>query len=247
MNYTDIFNKRGYLYNQAHKLCPGARNIERELLLNLLKLAPQDIVIDAPAGGGFVVEALQSKVSQTICIEPSHEFASEIPSNLQVFNTPINKIPLPACFATKYISLAGLHHLSREDVRTTFSEANRLLQPDGIIAVADVQDNTAPAKFLNGPVDQYSHTGHRGNFFKSGELKQLLIDSGFRNVHEQYHQFDWVFESRSQMITFVTLLFGMSKASANEVESLIDQHLNVNLDEDKATLTWGLAYASGTR
>ena len=111
MNYTDIFNARGHSYNLAHAVCPSARHPERQLLLNLLKLKPQDIVLDVPAGGGFVAEALQEHVLKTICIEPSPEFARSIPPGLQTHSTPIYKTGLPACFATKYASLAGLHHL----------------------------------------------------------------------------------------------------------------------------------------
>jgi hypothetical protein len=247
MNYTDIFNARGHSYNLAHAVCPRARHIERHLLLKLLKLNPQDIVIDAPAGGGFVAEALQGRVLKTICIEPSPEFARSIPLSWQTHCEPIYKTTLAKACATKYASLAGLHHQSPEDLKATFAEAYRLIRPAGIIAVADVKACSKQALFLNGPVDRYTDTGHQGKFFETGKLSEYLRDAGFSNVQEQHHEFDWVFDTQDQMFAFVKMLFGMTKATLDQVAEAINEYLNPYVQINKATLTWGLTYASGAK
>jgi cyclopropane fatty-acyl-phospholipid synthase-like methyltransferase len=247
MNYTDIFNARGDSYNQAHMLFPSARHIERQLLLNLLDLKPKDIVIDAPAGGGFVSEALQEHVMKTICIEPSPEFARSIPISWQTHCEPIYKTTLATASATKYASLAGLHHLSPEDMKATFAEAYRLLQPAGIIAVADVKTCTKQAQFLNGPVDRYTDTGHQGKYFETGKLSEYLRDAEFSNVQEQHHEFDWIFDTQDQMFAFVKMLFGMTKATLDQVAEAINEYLSPHVQIHKATLTWGLTYASGAK
>jgi hypothetical protein len=247
MNYTDIFNARGHSYNLAHAVCPSARHIERQLLLNLLKLKPQDIVIDAPAGGGFVAEALQEHVMKTICIEPSPEFARSIPLGLQTHSTPIYKTGLPAYFCTKYASLAGLHHLRLIELEATFAEAYRLLQPAGLIALGDVKARSKQAQFLDGPVDRYTETGHQGEYFEPGQLSHYLQEAGFSNVQEQHHEFDWVFETQDQMFAFVKILFGMTKATLDQVAEAINEYLSPNVQSHKATLTWGLTYASGAK
>lgn len=247
MNYTDIFNTRGASYNSAHILCPAARKNERQILLDLLEIEPDDIVIDAPAGGGYVAEALEGRVAQIYCIEPSAEFAKSMPSYWRIYSCPIYHTPLPAACANKYASLAGLHHLTSEELDATFKEAYRLLRSHGILAVADVKANSPQAAFLNGPVDRYTKTGHNGIFFSEGKLSQLMQSAGFRETKEEYRQFDWIFDDDTHMVLFVKQLFGMINATIEQVAQAIRQTLETKTVNGKTTLTWGLVYASGIR
>ncbi|HET6726293.1 MAG TPA: hypothetical protein VFH85_09855 [Gammaproteobacteria bacterium] len=50
--YVDIFNARGDHYNEAARIQPLARDVERRILIDLLKVERQHYICDAPAGGG---------------------------------------------------------------------------------------------------------------------------------------------------------------------------------------------------
>lgn len=247
MNYTDIFYSRGASYNQANIMLPEVRKIERDLLLELLKISAHDVVIDAPAGGGYVSEALVNNVTQIFSIEPSVVFAQDMPKYLQRICSPIYQIPLPSGGANKYASLAGLHHLSGDEIQATFKEAYRLLAPSGILAVADVKANSHQALFLNNPVDQFTETGHTANFFEDGQLTEMMQQAGFKEASECYKKFHWIFDNREQMIYFVKNLFGMTRASFSQVEEAINTYLNPKISFDRVTLSWGLIYASCIR
>ena len=79
-SYVDIFSYRGHKYNEASELAPMARNEERALLLQMADLRSNLLVLDAPAGGGYVQDALLGSglypLLRVINVEPSKEFAS---------------------------------------------------------------------------------------------------------------------------------------------------------------------------
>lgn len=246
-SYEKIFDKRGHTYNRAHVLCPNAREQERKTLIDLLDLIDTDIVIDAPAGGGYVADAIHDKVKKVICIEPSTQFASVMPTYYEIINCPIYKTPIESSCATKYSSLAGLHHLNEHELNRTFSEAHRLIKQGGKCVIADVKKGSLQDAFLNGPVDRYTITGHNGRFFEEGELSYFLEKSGFSSITEEFHVINWSFQSESTMYTFVKNLFGLIKASDSDIKSIVNDSLKIKTNEGECVLEWGLTYATGIR
>ncbi|MEM7280726.1 MAG: class I SAM-dependent methyltransferase, partial [Pseudomonadota bacterium] len=162
-DYVDTFDSRGDLYNHAAEINRNARDQERRYLVDLLKIQSHHLVCDAPAGGGYLAEGLVDLVEsprQITCVEPSRQFAQPIPEKFKRLLAPIHNIPCDkACF-DRVGSLAGLHHL--KDKQSFFDECNRILKPGGLVAFADVLADTSVARFLNGPVDQFTETGHKG-------------------------------------------------------------------------------------
>lgn len=247
LGYKDIFDARGKSYNMASRICPSARETERQILVDLLKPCAGEQIIDAPAGGGYLAEALHQAGSIPLCVEPSEEFASALPGDFETFIAPVFSLPFEDGFADKFGSLAGLHHLSTDELLQFFSEAYRVLKPGAVMAVADVLAGSDVARFLNGPVDKYTQTGHDGYFFKEGDFTRYLEDAGFQVESERYHEYAWSFPDDQTMTLYMKKIFGLDRADLDTVYQLVHDYLRVGRDSSGVHVGWGLLYASGIK
>jgi ubiquinone/menaquinone biosynthesis C-methylase UbiE len=247
-DYVDIFDARGDLYNEAASIATGARDVERQLLIDVLRVEPPHVVCDAPAGGGFLADAVGELVhesGQVICVEPSKKFAEKIDSAFVQHIAPLHDLPLGDATVDRVGSLAGLHHL--RDKSEFFCEAYRILHPGGWFAVADVLDETPAAEFLNGPVDRYTATGHQGIFLQENEGSRLLVSSGFTQVSENHRRFHWGFSSVDQLVCYCKVLFGMVEATEAQVHDALTRIFAIEHADGEVRLPWSLVYAVGQK
>jgi len=244
--YTRIFEARGGSYNAAHALVPEAREIERSLLLDRVDPRPGLRVLDVPAGGGYVADGLRLRRPDlsVVCVEPAAAFAAGIDAGHARVRGALQRLPFgDACF-DRVASLAGTHHL--EDRLAFFRECRRVLRPGGRFAVADAAADTPVARFLNGPVDRFTTTGHDGRFFAAGEAADLLVRSGFASAAEEHVPYVWTFPDRHTMVRYCRLLFGLVRAREAEVDEALHAHFAITEDTDgRARLPWSLVYATG--
>ena len=247
-SYLDTFEARGDLYNDAADINPQTRLIERQLLIDLLRVEPHHTVCDAPAGGGYLAEGLLDLIEdskQIICVEPSKKFSEAIDTVFTKYISPLHRMPLENESVDRVGSLAGLHHLG--DKSKFFKEAYRVLKPTGVFAVGDVLDKTPVARFLNGPVDFYTATGHHGIFLQKGECSELLSSAGFTQVSEEQRSFHWTFRSIEQMVKYCRSLFGMVEATEQQVYDAITCYLSVEYTDSAVKLPWSLVYGVGLK
>lgn len=247
-DYTRTFDTRGGDYNQAGRMCPDARRIERRLLIDRLRLDGDLVVCDVPAGGGYLADGIVEESTfsgRVICVEPSHAFAKGIDERHERHVAPLEALPLADVSVDRVGSLAGLHHL--DSPAAFFDEAFRVLKPGGRIAVADALDGSPQAVFLNDAVNRLTHTGHEGRFFARGAFAAMLADAGFTDIEERHESFAWTFTSVEQMATYCRTLFGMFKADAAQVRAEIEAVLPVRTIDAGVELGWSLLYASGVR
>lgn len=247
-SYLTTFEARGDLYNEASRIEPRAREVERALLIERLRLAPGLRVLDAPAGGGFLADGLRAQwpdLDRVICVEPSLRFAQGLAPVHERFVAPLHALPLPEASVDRVGSLAGLHHM--EDKPPFFAEALRVLRPGGVFALADVMQGTPVAAFLNGPVDRWTHTGHDGRFLQEGDASAWLRAAGFVEVVECHLACPWHFGSLGAMARYCRLLFGMVRADEETVAQDLVSHFRVECDVQGARLPWSLVYAVGVK
>src|SRR5688500_11826172 len=95
--YQAIFNIRGQLYNAATRLCPAARETERQLLLQALELNPGHLLCDAAAGGGYLAERAAEVLppAHIFCTDPSFELVRDLDPHFSRVVSAIERIPLP--------------------------------------------------------------------------------------------------------------------------------------------------------
>ena len=240
-NYDDVFSARGDLYNHATLACPGARETERRLLLELLAPRAGERVADAPAGGGYMAEAIRDAGAEVVCIEPSPRFAEGIAGRFETVLCPLDAINLPDASVDRVASLAGLHHL--EQPERFFDEAARILRPGGTLAVADVQRHTPVATFLNGPVDRWTDTGHAGRFFAQGDFAAMSHRAGLAHTRELFRSFTWDAPDEATLVSFCHGLFGMTRATREQVDTALRSGPGIWSDDGGAHLNWSLLYA----
>ena len=235
------------MYKEADRLAPEARARERELLLDRMNLEWDHVVCDVPAWGGYLAQGIQ-RPSRVYCIEPTIEFLTDAPYHV-IRAHPV-KIPLDSGIADRVGSLVGLHHYTLKTRRAVVQEMVRLLKPGGTLVIAEVLDDSAVARFLNGPVNTLSNRGHRGEFFKSGECTQLLTDCGLTDVTETFEDSFWSFDSTEQLAAYCYQLFGMVKAAPGVVWNAIQAHFSFSraeMSQGMVRLPWPLLYGVGTK
>ena len=245
--YTDVFDVRGESYNSAMEIFPNAREQERAILIDMLAPKSGEHILDAPAGGGYLADGLYEVGAIPVCVEPSEEFAKPLGGRYETYNTDIFLIPDFERPLDKAGSLAGLHHLSREQILSFLKGCHRSIKNDGLIAIADVLAGSPVAAFLNGPVDEWTLTGHEGEFFQRGEFFSLLTEAGFKNVEESFREFYWKFPTFDGLVTFCQQLFGLVKAEKAAVASTLSELLGVEELEDGFGLRWSLLYAKAEK
>lgn len=247
-DYVRTFDTRGDSYNNASSIAPNAREEERAILIAMLRAGPDDVVCDVPSGGGYVADGIRPLLKdprQIVCVEPSPVFAKGLDPAYRVHVGPIDRWPLADASVDRVASLAGLHHLDSK--ASLFHEAARALRPGGRMAVGDAMDATPVARFLNGAVDRYTTTGHDGRFLQPGELERLLKGAGFVDVVEVHRRYHWRFESAGQMARYCRALFGMVKASEDEVRFALEADFAVEKNGSGVMLPWSLSYASARK
>ena len=242
--YEEIFNARGHLYNEATTSSPAAREAERAALITRMDLAPGQNICDLPAGGGYLADGIYRVFGEEIkiiCVEPAERFGAAIHPAFQIIHQPLDSLPLPDASFDRIGSLAGLHHVA--DRTACYREWHRVLKPGGKIVIADVQEGTGPAGFLNEFVHEHSPGGHVGKFFKPGDFTTDLEKAGFTEVSEELVDVSWRFESTEEMIHFCKILFAVELADHGQVQAAIHRHLGFREDHGATLMNWSLRYA----
>jgi len=238
-SYHDIFSARGQRYHRAMRDWPGARAAELQLLPRVLGVRDGDVLVDAPAGGGYLARHLTPGV-RYIAVDPVGEFFRRCPGKQgsDRLHCPLDAIGLRDSTADVVVSLAGLHH--EPCLPAIFAEFHRLLRPGGRLGVAEVAAGSAPARFLNGFVDACNSLGHEGNFLDEG-VTELLQAAGLVDVSLESAPLEWRFSDPAAMAVFTSALFGIDRAGDEQVIDGIDRLLGTRpLDDGGIAMRWEL-------
>lgn len=242
--YSEIFDIRAQMYHRAMERFPSVRR--HEFMLPLSKLAPfsQGVLVDVPSGGGYLGHYLSEKVT-LCCLEPSEEFSVICGMNgYSSMHYTADSFPLKDEFADGLISIAGLHHI--KDKVTFFSEAYRVLKNGSRACFTDVKAGSSVALFLDDIVDRYTSTGHYGYYLSDHTLDEIQ-KGGFTDVEVSTLSYPWVFDDVESMVEFCKLLFGMEKASLDQVHNGIEKYLTYTDCEGHVFLDWQLEFFTATK
>ena len=236
--YGEIFAVRAGSYQHAMEKMPHARDREFLAMIEPLGDIAGGTLCDMPAGGGYLHRYLPPGV-RYIAVEPSAIFISRCPQGLdcQAVQSPIEQVPLDSGSVDHIVSLAGLHHCP--NLGSVFREMRRLVRTGGTVVIADVEEDTGPARFLNVYVDAHNPLGHRGTFL-DGTTSRLLHEAGLKPVADELVEIPWRFDDARQAGIYCMALFGLEGVSAENVAHAMETYLGAFGGPGHCTVKWQL-------
>ena len=239
--YDEIFRERADGYHAAMAAFPAARREEFEHAVAGLDLLPGCTVCDVPAGGGYLSHYVSQGID-CLFLETSDLFAAHCPrgERYRVLQTSLEQLPLAPASVERVLSLAAMHHV--KDKPRCVREFQRVLVPGGIAVVADVEEGTGTAAFLNGFVDRFNSMGHDGRFLNA-DFYEGVEACGLRLLEVRRPALQWHFGNREDMVAFCTQLFGLDLAKPADVNTGIDAYLGCQSTAAGVVLYWQLSYA----
>ncbi|CCK77914.1 MAG: class I SAM-dependent methyltransferase [Oleispira antarctica] len=244
-SYQAIFNQRADAYHQAMLNWPEARNQEFLAILQDLPINSATHILDIPAGGGYLANYLPNDI-RLHHLETSELFAtlfqqhchsgSQHPLSL----CTLDELPEEDNSIDIAVSLAGLHHTKNK--QPLFDELYRCLNPGGLFVLADAEDTSATARFLDGWVSDHNTMGHNGWYLNQHTIQQLK-NSGFECINQENRDYHWVFNSQLQAGEYCKLMFGIDRADEREVSDALAKELGFDvLNDGRIGLRWQLHF-----
>lgn len=239
-SYREIFDQRGSRYDWAMQKYPDARNREFEYLIDPLALKDGDLMLDLPAGGGYLANYIKPDVTLIPCDACRTFLAAKQARSNVIANA--NALPFrDACFDA-LASLAGLHH--EQNLEVLFTEFHRVLKPGGRFCIADVKAGSAVSTFLDNTVDRFNSHGHEGNYLQASSLAKIE-QAGLTITEHKVIDFHWQFKDIEALLEFCQNLFGLDLFRREEFLNETDRILGIKEQQQGVVLNWQLYYIWG--
>ncbi len=242
-SYQQIFQQRGLQFAQACQQYAAAIQDELNHFIRFADLHPSDVVLDAAAAGGFLSQHLQQHHDQVIALDPCFDLSRlAAETGLNSVCASLTTLPFQAHSFDKILCLVSLHHETQ--LQQFLHSAQRILKPGGFLVIAEVEQDSAPATFLNQFVDQHSRLGHQGDFFSAHYLGQIQ-QAGFLVHQSTYQSYHWQFQSRRQLTEAIQMMFGIDQANLSQISQAIEDILGTDaLQNGSIGMRWGLRYVN---
>lgn len=133
-------------HNHRGKFSEGLLN--NELILNALNLQPGQKVLDAGCGNGYMSKAFSNKVTHSgkvYAVDHDKHYMNILRKETQIANLEAIECDItnPIPFENDTLDLiyisAVIHGLSKQQLQAFLNEAERILKPNGILAIVEIE------------------------------------------------------------------------------------------------------------
>ncbi len=140
-------------HSHHHKGKSSERYLNKEHILQALNIQPGQTILDAGCGNGYMAKIFSEKVTPAgyvYALDPDADTIEVLKketqgSNIVAFMGDITKPThlKPSSLDLFYIS-AVIHGFSREKMKDLLAEAQRLLKPQAILAIVEIDKKETP-------------------------------------------------------------------------------------------------------
>lgn len=227
LDYAEIFGQRGGAYHGAMQRFPQARRREFSALFDRAP-APGALVLDIPAGGGY----LQTQLPQatTLPLELAAGFSDRVPVVASTGDWPVPPADHAVC-------LAALHHVP--DQPAFLRNVCRHLKRGAVLHIADVVADSDVSRFLDGFVDKWNGQGHEGRYL---DPAHPVWEGLGQVVRCERVSCPWEFSSTDAMLAFTTQLFDLRECPPEVLAQTLRQDLGISRIGSAVLLHWSLLY-----
>lgn len=233
-------------YRAATKIAPDARRDERDRLIAWAQIEAHHAVLDAPAWGGYVSEAIEHP-SRIIGVDTpifAGLFPEQTARGVTMHRGNLDRLPITSSSIDRVVSLVGLHHHEKPD--PVLREFYRVLHPGGWLVLAEVLQASPVAWFLNESIHKLKGS-HSGTFPTIGSLAVAIDRAGFvETVVTPEPELAWRFASAEQMGAYFAELFQL-RATVAEVIAELYRVFEIRRSAAGVAVPWMLGYARGIK
>ena len=228
-DYRAIFAARGDRYHAAMRRHPLARRAEFAQLFAHVPVAPGQRVLDLPAGGGYLAQALPDGAA-LVSLELSGGFGggAEVVDFAQPWRW--GRFDHAVC-------LAALHHVDAQD--DFLARLLGTLVPGGTLHLADVVAGSGIARFLDDFVGRYNGTGHSGEYLRDDRARFSALGDIARCAGLDC---PWAFPDEAALLDFSGRLFGLVDCPAPLLREALHELVGVRSTPAGIELAWRLLY-----
>lgn len=134
-----------------------------------------------------------------------------------------------------------IHHATDSEINSFLSACHSCLKKRGVLVIAEVMLNSKIANFLDGFVNDYSLTEHKGNYPSEDFIKKME-STGFDNLICKLINLSWVFNSEIELTDCISLVFGLKKLNHDFLLNALNELLGIKKIGNQFHLNWELIY-----
>jgi SAM-dependent methyltransferase len=148
------------------------------------------VVLDLLGGDGTLARAFSTLMPGRGALIITSDISADMVASAIAYGLPAIRQPA-TCLVLRDASVDvaiiayGTHHIPRHDLPQVLQETARVLTRGGRILIHDFPENSPVSEWFRAVVHRESRTGHDFRHFRRGELRDLLLEAGFRNVSER--------------------------------------------------------------